>query len=176
MKAVIAICLGELIIEKFGKDKWKDALEGAGLDRNTVFLATEDVDDNACLEVVGSVCKVLNITLEQAADAFGEYWVNTYAPKIYKGYYRFFGKTAKDFILAMDKVHVMATKDIQNALPPRFEYEWTDDKTLIMKYKSHRHLIAFLIGLIRGIGKYYDENLEVTKIDETHVKIVFLDK
>ncbi len=38
-----------------------------------------------------------------------------------------------------------------NAHPPRFDYSWENDKTLIMKYKSGRGLIAFAAGLVEGV-------------------------
>jgi hypothetical protein len=172
MKGVIAHCLRALVVEKFGQDKWEQALVGAGLDKNTSFLVTQDVDDGAVLKVVGSVCNVLNISLEQAADAFGEYWVCSYAPKIYKAYYQ--GKnSAKDFLLKMDEVHQLTTANMPNAKPPRFDYSWEGDKTLIMKYKSHRNLLDFLAGLVKGVGKYYKEPLQVVKNGSDSIKITF---
>ena len=172
MKGVIVSCLQELVTNKFGRDKWEAALVQAGLAKTTTFLATDDVDDSAVLKVVGAVCSVLNISLSQAADAFGEYWTCSYAPRIYKAYYQGV-KSAKDFLLKMDDIHRQTTSSIPNAKPPRFEYEWENDKTLIMKYKSHRNLIDFLVGLAKGVGKYYKENLSVSKISDDKVKIVF---
>lgn len=172
MKGVIPKCLADLVREKFGKDKWEAALEMSGLDKNTIFLATEDVDDVAVLKVVNSVCKVLNISLAQAADAFGDYWVNVFASKIYAPYYRDVN-SAREFLLNMDKVHVNTTETIKNAHPPRFDYEWKDDNTLIMIYKSPRGLIDFLVGLVKGVGTYYREDLKVTKLGDDRVRIVF---
>lgn len=172
MKGVIAKCLAELVTEKFGQDKWEKALEMAGLPKDTTFLSTQDIDDSAVLKVVESVCKVLNITIQQAADAFGDYWVNEFAPKMYSAYYMGVN-SAKEFLLKMDSVHEASTKRIPNARPPRFDYRWENDKTLIMTYKSHRNLIDFAIGLIKGVGKHYNENLTVTKISNNEIKIVF---
>lgn len=67
-----------------------------------------------------NTCQVLGITLEQAAEAFSEYWVNVYAPKVYGIYYRGVNG-ARDFLLKMDEVHVKTTKTMENASPPRFE-------------------------------------------------------
>ena len=171
MKGVIPSCLGHLVMNKFGKDKWEAALKLAGLEKRSPFLATEDVPDETVLKVVDSVCKVLNISLEQAADAFGEYWVCTYASDIYKSYYQR-AASAREFLLKMDEVHRITTGSIPNAQPPRFEYTWAGDKTLIMKYKSKRNLSVFMIGLVKGVGKYYKENLQVSKQGDD-VKIVF---
>jgi hypothetical protein len=172
MKGVIAHCLRQLVVNNFGQAKWDAALIEAGLDKDTQILVTQDIEDATVLKVVGSVCKVLNISLEQAADAFGEYWVCTYAPKIYKAYFQ--GKnSARELLLKMDEVHQLTTASIPNARPPRFDYTWQGDKTLIMKYKSHRQLIDFLVGLVKGVGKYYNEPLQVSKMGGDSVKIVF---
>jgi len=172
MKGVIALALKEMVVEKFGPEKWKDALVKAGIDKEPTILAFSDVDDQVVLRIVNSVCKVLNISLIQAVDAFGDYWVNVYSQKMYSSYYRAC-KTAKEFLLKMDSVHVNTTKSIPNAHPPRFEYEWKDEKTLIMKYKSQRGLIDFMVGLIKGVGKFYREDLKVTKLGNDKVEIIF---
>ena len=135
MKGIIADCLGKLIESKFGKDKWINCLEDAGISRYTTFTPSQDIPDADVLKVVQSVCKVLNLTLQQAADAFGDFWVNDYAPKIYQPYYNR-SKSAKEFLLNMDNVHKITTESIPNAHPPRFIYDWENDNTLVMIYKS----------------------------------------
>ncbi len=171
MKGVIADCLKNLVVNKFGQDKWAKSLEIAGLSKNATFLAGQDIPDETVLQLVDSVCKVLNITMLQAADAFGDYWVNDYAANIYKPFYK--ATTAKEFLLNMDEVHVNITKNIPNAHPPRFTYKWENDKTLVMHYKSSRGLIDFMVGLAKGVAKYYKENLKITKVGNDKVQIEF---
>ncbi len=172
MKGVIVLALKEMVVKNFGEDKWKETLAKAGIDKEPRVLATSDIDDRTVLNVVNSLCKVLNISLVQAADAFGDYWVNVYSQRIYKAYYVGV-KTAKDFLLKMDSVHAQTTRNMPNAHPPRFEYEWEGEKTLIMKYKSQRGLIDFMVGLIKGVGKHFNEDLKVTKLGSDKVKVVF---
>ncbi|CAK8714345.1 MAG: hypothetical protein D3911_01735 [Candidatus Electrothrix sp. AW3_4] len=173
MKGVIVTCLAGLVKDNFGRKKWEDALENAGLDRHAIFSATNKVDDAIVMKVVSSVCKVLNITPLQAADAFGDYWVNVYAPRIYGAYLQEV-TTSKELLLRMDKIHETVTSTIPNAAPPRFNYKWEDSRTLIMTYKSPRGLIDFLVGLIKGVGKYFNEDLRVRKLNSTDVEVVFL--
>jgi heme-NO-binding protein len=172
MKGVIVNCLKEVVTNKFGKDKWEAALVKAGVDRNVSFLASQDIDDATVLKVVGAVCAVLNISLAQAADAFGEHWVCSYAPKIYKAY--FVGmKSSRDFLMKMDEIHRMTTQNIPNAHPPRFDYNWENEKTLIMTYKSQRGLLEFMRGLVVGVGKYFKEDLKVFKASNNSLRVVF---
>lgn len=172
MKGTIVKCLQELVCTQFGQDKWEKSLEDVGLKKDTMFYTHMDIDDDAIMKVVGAVCDNLNITLEQAADAFGDYWVNTYSQKLYHSFYSR-NKTAKDFMLDMDNVHVAMTKTMENAHPPRFAYEWKDAKTLIVNYKSDRGLIDFAVGLTKGVGKFYKEDLKVTKLSPDKFQIVF---
>ena len=172
MKGVIAIALKEMISDKFGVDKWNEALVKAGVDKEPMILPISDIDDQLILKIINSACNVLDISLIQAADAFGDYWVNVYSQKIYSNFYRDC-KTAKDFLLKMNSVHVTTTKNLRNARPPKFEYEWKDEKTLIMKYESPRNLIDFMVGLIKGVGRFYNEDLKVVKLGDDKVEITF---
>jgi hypothetical protein len=172
MKGVIAQCLAEMVTTKFGADKWKEVLEKSGLPPSTAFLATSDIDDSAVMNAIKNTCSVLSISQQQAADAFGEYWVCTFAPKIYKAYYTS-ATNAKDFLLKMDSVHETTTRNIANAHPPRFTYDWKNDNTLIMRYQSNRGLIDFLVSLIKGVGKYFNDNLTVSKISTSDVEVIF---
>jgi hypothetical protein len=172
MKGVIATCLAGLVKEKFGREKWEDALVDAGLARHAIFSATDKIEDELVMSLIASVCKVLNITDLQAADAFGDYWVNTYAPRLYGAYFKEV-TSAKQLLLGMDKIHETVTSTIPNAHPPRFHYEWRNEHTLIMTYQSKRGLIDFLVGLIRGVGRYFNEDLKVQRRGKTDVEVIF---
>ena len=173
MKGTIVSCLKEMVVEKFGKAAWEASLEKSGLPKNMVFLATEDVDDAAALTVVGNLCKELGVTLEQAADAFGEYWMTVYAPKIYKDYFRNC-PTAKDFLLKMNDVHATVTKTIKNARPPKFEYNSKSPNVLSMTYKSDRNLVPFFQGLVKGVAKYYNQSVTTRMSSPNTMEITFL--
>ena len=60
-----------------------------------------------------------------------------------------------------------------NAHPPGFDYAWKNNNTLIIKYISDRGLMDLAVGLIKGIGLFYKENLTVIKTDNDHIEIVF---
>lgn len=172
MKGIIANCLKELVCEKFGEDKWEEILETSGLDTVYMIQPSENIDDELILRMIDSTCKILEITHEQAADAFGEYWVNVFAPRVYHVYYKDI-KSAKEFILKMDEIHKKATNDIEGAKPPSFEYEWYADNKLIINYKSERELIDLLVGLIKGVGKYFEEDLVIKKWSDKKVEVIF---
>lgn len=172
MKGIIAKCLKDMVVEKFGEKAWNDILVMSGMEKGMMIVSMGDLDDAVVLKMIESTCKVLGVSMAQAADVFGEYWVCHFAPKIYSAYYAGV-ETAKDFLLKMDEVHKITTSTIPNARPPRFEYRWESPKVLIMHYKSKRNLIDILVGLVKGVGKYFNTPLNVKKISNSSIQVIF---
>lgn len=173
MKGSIAICLKEMIISKFGQSKWDEIMLASGQKPGLMLLASMDIDDAVILNVVTNSCKILNLSIVQIADYFGDYWMNSYALTMYKPYYGT-NSTAKDFFLKINELHFKVTKNIANARPPKFDFEWKSENILIITYTSPRGLIDFVVGLAKGVGKYFHQKLTVRKISNTKVEIIFL--
>jgi hypothetical protein len=172
MKGVIPLALREMILKQFGAEKWKEVLHKAGMAQEPLLLAVGDVEDPVVLKMVHSVCQVLNLSLVQAADAFGDYWVNVYSQKAYRRYYEKC-KNAKEFLLQLNSIHQTATQNLPGARPPQFEFQPEGDQALVLTYKSPRGMIDFAVGLIKGVGHFYHENLRITKIAANKVRVVF---
>ncbi|HZL10894.1 MAG TPA: heme NO-binding domain-containing protein [Prolixibacteraceae bacterium] len=173
MKGAIANCVKETIVSKFGNPKWEEIMIASGLNAKMTILVIQDIDDDIILNVVENSCKILDLSIEQIADYFGDYWMNSYAVNMYKPYYGT-NSTAKDFFLKLNTIHSRVTNSIPNAKPPRFEYDWENENTLILTYISPRGLIDFVVGLAKGVGNYFNQKLSVRKISSTKVEIIFL--
>jgi hypothetical protein len=172
MKGTIVMAVREMIQEKYGKDAWTKSLLAAGIDKEPVIAPSSVMDDMVVVNVIKGICRTVGCTMQQFADMFGDYWVNNYAQRMYKSF--FLGsKCAKDFLLKMDTVHVNVTRAFPGSTPPRFDYEWKDNRTLIMTYKSPRGMMELFMGLIKGVGKHYGENLQVRRISPNQVEVVF---
>jgi len=172
MKGSIVKCLADLVRNNFGEQKWTEIVQKSGENPNMAISATADFDDKTVFKIIENTCKVLNLSKQQACDAFGDYWVNTYAPKIYGIYYLKF-QNAKQFIMGMDKVHETVTKSVINAQPPRFTVEEVDENTIIVNYISTRSMIDFYIGLVKGVGKYFNTSIGIKKLSEKRVELTF---
>ena len=172
MKGTILKCLQEMVESRFGKQEWKQILSESGFAPTQLFTLSADVDEQKTLALFSNTAEVLEIPAEQVMDDFGDYWVNEYASRIY---HTLFGrlKSAREFILGMDQVHIMVTSTIENAQPPRFEFEERGPKVLVVTYKSKRGLIDLYIGLARGVGKYFGTPLEIVKLNQRQVQITF---
>jgi hypothetical protein len=174
VKGTITACLKELVVAKFSEEKWQAILSDCGLAKKNALLQMmgADIPDNEVSALLASTCKVLGLSIQQAADAFGEYWCCVYAPRIYKAFYTRF-KSAREMIVGMDEIHVATTNQVPNAHPPRFAFKWENDRTLVVDYKSKRNLIDIYIGLTKGVGIYFKETLTVTKLSSSQIRIVF---
>ncbi|MCD6498747.1 MAG: heme NO-binding domain-containing protein [Deltaproteobacteria bacterium] len=67
----------------------------------------------------------------------------------------------------------MIMRSIRGARPPRFAYTWKDDKTLQVDYTSNRGLVDFAVGLARGVGRYFGEDLVVSKLSDSGFQVIF---
>ncbi|MDQ8038045.1 MAG: heme NO-binding domain-containing protein [Pedobacter sp.] len=174
MKGTIIVCLRDMLAEQNGQSPngWKDMLAASGMDRNRVILLSTDVDDGQTLALFGEAQKRYFKSHEELANAYGHYWSVIYAPKIYTAVYKGV-KSARDFLLKMDKVHVQVTETMANARPPRFQYEEKENGDLVVHYISARGLVHLYAGLARGIGTYFGEKLDVKVLENNRVSIQF---
>jgi len=171
MKEVIPICLSELVTKRFGAEPWGRLLETAGLPKTAYFLPAQDVPDATVMKVIQAACSVLGLQPMAAAEAFGEYCCE-YAPRIYAAYYRG-PQNAREFLLRMKEVHEKVTRTVPNAHPPVFSYEQQAPRKLVMKYSSGRGLGDIFVGLVKGVGRYFKEELQVRRIGPGTVEVSF---
>jgi len=163
MKGTILNCLEELVTQKFGDEQWRLSLKIAELPESRIYGTFEDVPDNEVHSLLKAVSAALGLPLDGVTEAFGDYWSTVYAPRVYEAYYAG-AKSSRDLLLHLDNIHAVMTRSLKSARPPRFRYEWRGDKHLVMHYQSNRGLVALMAGLVRGVGKYYGEHLNVSTV------------
>jgi hypothetical protein len=177
MRAQIFLCLTELIKKKFGKEKLDEILAASGLSDSKSYMRHFngfDFSDEKFIELVKNLCTTLNLTQEQAAEAFGQYWVCNYAFRLYPKYYKDV-KNVEDFLMKLDTIHMDVTanspKNVEAAHPPRFDITRVDEKTLHIHYKSKRRMIDFYIGLVKGVGHYFNTPIEIQKLSDEELNV-----
>ena len=172
MKGTIVRCLKSLVEEKAGQETWDEIVTESGVALPKIINLSMDIPDGDTVKLLESACKVLGLTLSQAADAFGKYWMTEYAPAIYKSHFDRY-RDARAVLLGVDDIHRLTTATVPNAHPPRFDYEEVDDRTLDIVYNSSRGMIDLLMGLARGVGAYFNERLTVSKVGSDRVRVRF---
>ncbi len=162
MKGVINKGIQELVEAKFGAEAWDKVKEMAKC-KEPFFSTSEDYPDQMTLDLANAAAEVSGLPLETVLVEFGKFWVSNTGIESYPTFFKLAGKTAREFLLNMNKVHKQVTKHIRNARPPIFEYEELPDGRMIMHYRSDRKLCAVLRGLILGVGIHFGEKLQIKK-------------
>jgi hypothetical protein len=174
MKGCIINCLREAIINNYGKDKWEDI--AIAVELPPVIIDSINVDDTLFIELLNYAQPLLNLNWEKLFDMFAEHWIFSYAHTIGFAYFLNKHKTSRDALFEMDKIHKVVTINLLGSKPPSFKCVWLDDNTLLMDYFSERNLIDLAIALVKALGKYYNDQLEIGKVDSNRLEIRFLDK
>lgn len=160
MKGVINKGIQELVAAKFGAEAW-DKIKEMSKCEEPFFSTSEDYPDQMTLDLANAASEVSGLPLETVLVEFGKFWVSKTGFESYPTFFKLAGKTAREFLLNLNKVHNQVTKNIRNARPPSFEYEELPDGRLLMHYRSDRRLCAVMRGLILGVGIHFDEELQV---------------
>ena len=172
MKGDIPVCLQEMVETNYGKETWINVLKRAGQDEDFYLYGHHDYEDELVVSLFKKSCEVCGIDFNQLSDLFGETWMKSYVTGRYFAF--FIGKNnSKDFLMSMGKVHEKVTNKIENARPPKFLYEEIDENTITMEYVSQRNLQPIWLGLVKAVGKHFNEKIEMKKLNESKVELTF---
>jgi len=160
MKGIINKGIQELVVEKFGTEAWEKVKSLAGCDE-PFFAISNDYPDETTVALVKAASEVSGLPMETVMIEYGKFIVPNTLKEQYPTYFQLAGKSPREFLLNMDRVHEHVTRSISKSVPPRFEYEQLPDGRLLMKYKSKRRLCAVLHGLILGVGILFNQELGV---------------
>jgi hypothetical protein len=172
VKGTVVVCLQQLVTAKYGEESWRRVLDEAGLDPTAIIMPLGDYEDATVLALVEGTCRVTGLTTAQALEAYGEYWVGHYGRRTYSQYYRGCS-CAREFFERLRDIHLSVTRTTPDARPPSFRTEWPSEKVLRLHYASHRDLVDLAVPMARGVGKYFGEQLVVTKLGPRLLEIRF---
>lgn len=171
MKGAIANCLKEVVVQKYGTDKWEEIRMTSNLPG--ILLDSGNIDDEKVISAFNMAPDILGLSCQKLMDAFAEHWTFNYASKLGYGFFLKKHQSARQAILDINKVHQMATSNIKDANPPIFDFQWDNDRTLYVEYKSERGLFDICLSCLKALGKYHNEDLKITKAGNNKIRIVF---
>lgn len=174
MKGTIHFCLEELVLKKYGDEVWAKCLNLMGYDEDHSFdlAIRDDIDENESIQLFLKAAEAANVSVPQIFDDFGEHWCCDYAPKVYGAFFQGSDNT-KEALLNLDWVHSVVTRKIENAHPPRFQYNQPSDNVLEIQYNSDRNLIDLFISLIKGLNKKYGDHSKIEKLSDKKIRLTF---
>ena len=154
MKGHIFNLLETFIEESAGIELLEDILSKCSFDTSVGFIRTENYSDAKLEELVFHATQALDISVEQAHFAFGE-WIFPRLAKLVPDQYTEFTHPAP-LLAKLDYIHKVELKKLYpDATPPFFDYYHIDEFHGQIKYQSKRKMFDLVEGVLQGVSKYY---------------------
>jgi Haem-NO-binding len=156
MYGLVNRAVEELVVSKFGEDKWQAIKARSGMDVES-FISNQGYPDELTYSLIGAAVEILGVPAEDILVAFGEHWVLKTAAENYGPMMKSGGKTVKEFLVNLPNFHTRVAMIYPNLEPPKFACTDVAETTMKLHYYTHRPgLTSFVIGLVQGLGKHYE--------------------
>lgn len=149
------------------------AMNSVGWDSSKVFLPGEDVDDQKVKDVIADISSITKDPVNTLWKKIGLDNINAF----HNDYPAFFKhENLYSFFKSMFDVHVVMTKKFPGAKPPIVSIVPISNREAVFEYKSQRGMFDYLMGMIEGSAKFFNEKLDVKQIEktDTSVKLKFI--
>lgn len=150
----------EYMQEKYGgRETWESLLIANGYAYKAYF-PVKDYPDEELLSLLNKAASLLDLPLNELVEDYGEFL----APRLFQ-FYSMYVKDITGGSLELihrvgTSIHPTIRKRNPQSRPPEITTERVGADLLALRYHSPRRLCALLSGMIRGLGSYYDEQLE----------------
>ena len=165
MYGIINKSIEELVIYHFGEEKWELIKKRSGIDID-FFISNEPYDDNITYQLANAISEEMEMSLSDVLFVFGEWWILKTTNQKYGGIMQSGGKTLKDFLINLPQFHNHIMLLYPKLTPPEFKTSAITDSSIQIHYLSQRPgLSEFVIGLLSGLGKMFETNIEIELIE-----------
>jgi len=150
----IHIILKDLITSSFGLEKWAQILKLSGLEEDQILEPVQQPDD-VTFKLVGAICEVTELNLEEALEAFGRHFVSFTLKSGYVRLLKALGNTFPTFLANVNYLHNHLERQHPQALFPYIEVIYEDGQdSLDLHYLSTRpRMNKVLVGIVTEMGR-----------------------
>lgn len=164
MYGIVNKAIQDLISDQFGADKWKEVKVKSGVDID-FFLSNEPYDDDITYKLAGAASEVLNISVGDVLQAFGEWWILKTGKEKYGGLMEAGGNNLKEFLVNLPSFHNRIMLMYPKLTPPEFKVSNIEENSIDIHYHSKREgLQEFVRGLLIGLSKMYEVDVNIELI------------
>ncbi len=162
MYGLVNKAIQQMVQENFGEETWEKIRDKAGAD--DVFVAMDQYPDEVTVGLVGAACEVLGAEVPDVLKTFGEYWVG-FTGETYGELFKMSGDTFVTFVQNLNNLHTRVGQMMPELKPPSFAITDQKDGEFVLHYHSVREgLHPMIIGLIEGLGKRFNTEVEITRL------------
>lgn len=174
MHGVFIVGLKDMIINRFDESFWDEILDEAGFEPDYYPISNQEISDDKALTLIKAAVKKLNMGEKNFGEAFGNYWIKTFAREKYFAFFDAF-KSSKGFIDYLSEMHSKLSANLTHKKPPVFEIKWENHHTVLINYVSDRNLIHIAVGLLKALGDFYNEDISVYRVAANQIKVFYKD-
>lgn len=161
MHGIIFTELRNYVTSALGQDAWPALVKEAGLDGKS-YLPVKEYPDAEAGALVAAASRITKKPAGAVMEGFGVFL----APKLLAMYRSLVDPTWRtlDVIENTEQtIHRVVRIRNAGAHPPALKATRTSPKEVVLLYNSPRRMCSVAIGIAKGLGVHFDENISVTE-------------
>ncbi|MBA5851951.1 heme NO-binding domain-containing protein [Clostridium sp. cel8] len=170
MKGTVVATWMKTCRKLYGDEIVDNAMSSVGWNPSKVFFPAEDVDDKTVNNVIKNISSTTNEKENIVWKKIGLDNINAFH-RDYPAFFRH--ENLYSFFKSMFDVHVVMTKKLPGAKPPLVKIYPISRREAIFEYRSKRGMFDYLMGMIEGSAKFFNEELKVEQIEKTDTSVKF---
>jgi len=162
MLGLIFLTWEKYVTERFGEKLLLQYRSSMGEAAATALVAGRYYDDALLVKGVETVCQLTRLPSDVLLREYGRYYMTNGLTGKLCAYLLTGVHSGEELLLAMRDSHARLRTTFEGATPPAFEYGATNDPhTVVLLYRSERHLCPVLHGAIEGAAMRYHEVVHI---------------
>ncbi|CAI4223791.1 unnamed protein product [Auanema sp. JU1783] len=163
------ICIGSLIIRRYGEDTWRSIKLKAGYEEDTEFEVQVYYDDSETMRIFRTAAGVLGLSVDDMWEMYGEFLVTYSCETGWQKMLSCMANNLQEFLDNLNSMHYfidqIAFKSEMRG--PTFHCETSGDNSLRLHYFSNRQgLFPIVKGLVRKVSRVlYDMEVNVNVVE-----------
>ncbi len=161
MYGLVNRALQSLVTQKLGREGWREICEKVEIDEQG-FVNFMLYPDSLTYQLAAEAAKKMNITLEQALEAFGEHWILFTVDEGYGDLINICGSSFVEFLSNINSLHTRIRLLHPSISPPKIICSDIQTDYLKIHYYSKRDGLApMVVGLIKGLAKRFNTTVDI---------------
>ncbi|GFR46278.1 hypothetical protein Agub_g7832 [Astrephomene gubernaculifera] len=153
----INLSVEAFICDSFGRDAWQRIVQEARVDCN--WVSSCPYPDKITYDLVITGAGILGVTVPQALEAYGQYFVNYVIKQGYTRLMKSLGSNIAEFLANLNNLHLHLTMGFPSMVAPAFRVEQVTSNSLLLHYHSMRPALWPIVsGVLKGAAQVLFEH------------------
>ncbi|KAG2499523.1 hypothetical protein HYH03_002469 [Edaphochlamys debaryana] len=145
----INLSVEAFICDSFGRDAWLKIIKQAHVETN--WVSSCPYSDKITYDLVITGAGILGVSVPQALEAYGSYFVNYVVKQGYLRLLRSLGSNIAEFLANLNNLHLHLTMGFPAMVAPAFRVEQVTPISLLLHYHSIRPALwPIVTGVLKG--------------------------